>query len=161
MTEVTTVPVRVDGPRHHWWDAADLVGAVRDQMGRVWPARFARHPDRGPAANPVWFPQLDIFEKDNSLVVKAELPGLERKDVQVVLDQDELVIQGERELEREVAEADYYRCECSYGGFYRRLRLPSGTTADMISANLLDGVLEVRVKLPEEARARPVQIAVK
>ena len=104
---------------------------------------------------------MDVYEKDNAIVIKAELPGLKKEEVQVEIDGEDLVIRGESKAESEVKDEDYYRSERSIGSFYRRMPLPAGVTPEQIQANLKDGVLEVRVPKPAEARSEAKKIEVK
>lgn len=103
---------------------------------------------------------MDVYEKDNALFVKAELPGLKKEDVQVEVEGEDLVIRGESKTESEVKDGDYYRSERSFGSFYRRLPLPAGVTSEQIQATLKDGVLEVRVPKPTEAAPEVKKITV-
>ena len=103
-------------------------------------------------------PAVDVFEKEDRFVVKAELPGMKEEDIDVSVIGDTLSIRGEKKTETEVKEKDYYRSERSYGSFYRSIRLPSGVDADKVEASFEDGVLEVT--LAKSARAKPKKIAV-
>jgi HSP20 family protein len=106
-------------------------------------------------------PRMDVYEKDNAVVVKAELPGLKKEDVQVEVEGEELVIRGESKAESEVKDEDYYRSERSFGSFYRRMALPTGVTPEQIQATLNDGVLEVRIPKPAEVKTEAKKIQVK
>jgi len=105
-----------------------------------------------------WMPAVDIFEKEDRFVVKAELPGTKEEDIQVSVVGDTLSIKGEKKTETEVKEEDYYRSERSYGSFCRSIPLPSNVNADKIEASFEDGVLEVT--LPKSAKVKPKKIAV-
>jgi HSP20 family protein len=105
-----------------------------------------------------WIPAVDVFEKDDRFVVKAELPGMKDDDVDVSVVGDTLTIKGERKTETEVKNEDYYRCERSYGTFYRSIPIPSNVDANKIEASFDDGVLEVT--LPKSAKVKPKKIAV-
>jgi HSP20 family protein len=113
---------------------------------------------RLPLEERVWAPALDIFEKDDKFVVKAELPGMEEKDIDVSVVGDMLTIKGEKKSETEVKEEDYYCCEHSYGNFYRSISLPSTVDATKIEANYEDGILEV--SLPKAPEVKPKKIAI-
>lgn len=118
-------------------------------LGRPW-----EHRDR-------FQPRVDIYEEGGNLVIKAELPGVKRVDVEITLDDDDLVIRGERQQQQEVKEDAYYRMERSYGTFYRRLPLPPGVQTDDIRATFQDGILEVRMPKPadvEKTRGKKIQI---
>lgn len=105
-----------------------------------------------------WAPAVDVFEKDDRFVVKAELPGMKEKDIDVSVMGDTLTIKGEKKTESEVKEEDYYRCESSYGNFYRSISLPSAVDASKIEASYQDGVLEIM--LPKTAGVKAKKIAV-
>lgn len=110
-----------------------------------------------------WLPDIDIFERDEKIVVKMDLPGLKPEDVDVTLEGDMLQITGKRETEKEVKEENYYCSERAFGEFSRAIRLPEGVTADAIEATFKEGVLEVVVPKPqpkaEESKA--IKVAVK
>ena len=105
-----------------------------------------------------WMPVVDVFEKEDKFVVKAELPGMKEEDIDVSVVGDTLTIRGEKKTETEVNEEDYYRCERSYGSFYRSILLPSTVDANKIAADFEDGVLEVT--LPKAAEVKPKKVAV-
>lgn len=105
-----------------------------------------------------WMPAVDVFEKDDRFVVKAELPGMKEDDIDVSVVGDTLSIKGEKKTETEVKDEDYYRCERSYGTFYRSIPLPSNIDANKIEASFDDGVLEVT--LPKSAKVKPKKITV-
>jgi HSP20 family protein len=108
-----------------------------------------------------WIPALDMFEKDNKLVVKAEIPGMKDEDIDVSVVGDTLNIKGERKSETEVKDEDYYRCERSYGSFFRSIPLPSAVDANKIEANYEDGVLEVTLPKTAAAKRKKVKVAAK
>ncbi len=105
-----------------------------------------------------WMPAIDIFEKDNKFVVKAELPGMNEEDIDVSVVGDTLTIKGEKKTESEVKDKDYYRSERSYGSFMRSISLPATVNADKIEAKYEDGVLEV--SLPKVAEVKPKKVKV-
>lgn len=99
-------------------------------------------------------PAIDVFSRGKDLVVRMELPGIDPvKDVAVTVEEDELVIRGERKRKEEVKEEHYYRMEASYGAFERHIPIPEGVDEGKIKAEYADGVLEVVV--PEAAKALP------
>jgi HSP20 family protein len=98
-----------------------------------------------------WSPGIDVFEKDNRLITKVDLPGLKKEDVKVELTDGHLVISGERKTEAEEKKGDFYRCERAYGSFFRAVPLPAGVKTEDVKASFADGVLEVTMPLP----ARP------
>jgi HSP20 family protein len=108
----------------------------------------------------LWSPQVDTFRKGDKLVVRADLPGLNKDEVKVEVDEGVLTISGERREEQEETREDFYRSERSYGEFYRAIPLPEGVTGDQVDATFKDGVLEVTLPAPKqpERRAKQIQI---
>lgn len=120
---------------------------------------------RRPLSPTRWFaeetaPQVDIFEDGDELVVKAELPGLEREDINVTLTDDVLTISGEKKKEEMVQEKNYYRLERSSGSFTRSFRLPVEVQTDKVKATFKGGVLEMRMPKTEEAKEKEVKIKI-
>src|SRR5262249_19724143 len=108
----------------------------------------------------VWAPQVEVFERDNELVLRADLPGLTKDDVNVELSNDGIIIEGERKNEYEDKGEGYYRTERSYGKFYRRIPVPDGVEADNATAIFTDGVLEITMPTTkrEPTKTRRLQI---
>jgi HSP20 family protein len=106
-----------------------------------------------------WAPAVEVRERDGQLVVTAELPGLNREDVKVEVTDEGLVIQGERKREHEEERGGIRRTERSYGAFYRSIPLPDGANIEQAKAQINNGVLEVRVPIPE-AKQRTRQIPI-
>src|SRR5438128_4914503 len=95
-----------------------------------------------------WAPQLELFQRGNDLVIRAELPGLTKDDVDVEITEKMMTIQGERHQEREEDREEWYRNERSYGRFYRSVPLPEGAIVDSAKAQFKNGVLEITVQAP-------------
>ena len=108
-----------------------------------------------------WLPDVDVFERDGKIVVRADLPGMKREDIQVSVDGDMLTIKGRREEEKEVKEDDYYSCERSTGEFSRAIRLPEGVGVEAVEAKYEDGVLEVTVPRPATPERKAKNVTVK
>ncbi len=109
----------------------------------------------------VWTPALDVFDKGKDMVVKAELPGVEKKDVKVTMGGDVLNIRGERKAETEVKDEDYYACEQCYGAFSRSVYLPVKVHAGKIKADFKNGILSVTLPKAKEAKPKEISINVK
>ena len=106
-----------------------------------------------------WLPQVEVFERDGKLTIRADLPGLSRDDIDVALTNDAVVIRGERQQEREENEEGYYRSERSYGSFYRSIPLPTGVNAEQANATFHNGVLEITMPASErQQRSRRIEI---
>ena len=106
----------------------------------------------------MWNPVVDLYEKDDKFVIKAELPGVEKKDIRIDLKDRVLTLSGERSHDNEVKEENYYRRERSYGKFQRAFTLPADVDSDKIKAEFKEGVLQVEVPKPEEIKATQVTI---
>jgi len=108
----------------------------------------------------LWTPQIEMFERDGQLVIRADLPGVSKDDVNVEITDDAITISGERRQEHEEKGEGYYRTERSYGSFYRQIPLPEGVSANDAKATFNNGVLEVTLKAPErESRSRRLEIS--
>jgi HSP20 family protein len=108
-----------------------------------------------------WSPQLETFRKGGKLVLRADLPGLSKDDVNIDVDDDLLTISGERTDEFKDDRDDYYRTERSYGRFFRAIQLPDGVNPDEIDASFKDGVLEVTIPEPKVSERRQRQVKIK
>lgn len=105
-----------------------------------------------------WVPALDVYEADGNLVVRADLPGMKPDDVKLELRDDMLVISGERKDERSEQRGDWRHRETSYGRFERAIRVPEGADPASCDATFNHGVLEVKMKLPEQPKPRSIPI---
>jgi HSP20 family protein len=105
-----------------------------------------------------WAPAVDIVETDNEIVLKADLPGIDPKDVDIQVHDGTLTLRGERKVESDVKEDDFRRVERVYGTFVRSFAIPQTVDAEHVSANYRNGVLEL--KLPKRPEAKPKQIKV-
>ena len=105
-------------------------------------------------------PAVDLYEERGDIVVKAELPGMEKNEIEVNLTDHHLTIKGEKKKEEEVKEENYYRSERSYGSFVRSLELPADVRGDKATANFKNGILEVRLPKTEEAKAKEIKVKI-
>jgi HSP20 family protein len=126
--------------------------------GRGWLAsRFGRGGERGPG---LWSPQIEMYERDNQLVVCADLPGLKKENIRIDFSGDTLTIQGERHQECEDKQPGYRRSERSYGGFSRIIPLPEGIDAEKAQATYQDGVLKIIMPMPPQKERRGGRIEI-
>jgi HSP20 family protein len=105
-------------------------------------------------------PSVDIMEDKSDIVVKAELPGVKKEDIDITLTDDTITISGEKKKEEEVKKKDYYHYESSYGSFCRTFSLPSEVQTDKAKTKIKDGVLEIRIPKTEEAKKKEVKVKV-
>lgn len=147
--------------------AASPFGMMRrmsEEMDRMFDRFFEEGPiGRAFQAEPgaaVWAPRIEAFQKEDRFIVRAELPGVKKDDVQVELTDDRLIVQGQRREEQEEEREGFYRSELSYGSFYRAIPLPEGVIAESAEATFRDGVLEIRIQAPpsEVTKARRLEI---
>ena len=139
---------------------ADEVDRMFDDFGqRRVPSRWRDSRAWTDAAADSWAPEVEVFQKNNELTVKADLPGLKREEVTVDITDDALTIHGERKREHEEEREGYYRTERSYGSFCRVIPLPEGAIAEQAKATFRDGVLEITMPAPPASRGRRLEIA--
>lgn len=105
-----------------------------------------------------WNPKVDIYDEDNHIVVKAELPGVDKNDIVVDIKDRVLTLKGERSTDNEVKEDDYYRKERSYGRFERRFALPGDVNTDDIKAEYKDGLLKIDIPKPEQDKPKQITV---
>jgi HSP20 family protein len=154
------VPAKTEPSRLRMLDPMDFFEEMQQELARLWGQRPV-FPSIFPRTLPVatktsaWVPRVDVFEANGDIVIHAEIPGVEKKDIKLTLDNGDLLIEGERQSEEKVEEKDYYRLERMAGSFYRRLPLPAEVKPEQIKAAYKDGVLEIRV--PKGAPAVPAQ----
>jgi HSP20 family protein len=108
-----------------------------------------------------WLPDMDVFDRDGKTVVRVDLPGMKREDIQVTVEGDLLTVHGHRAEEKEVKEEHYYCAERATGEFTRTITLPEGVASDAIEATYQDGTLEVVVPKPAAKQPAPTKVAVK
>jgi HSP20 family protein len=134
---------------------ADDIDRMFDDVGRRW---ASIPPWRERMTADMWAPQIELFQKDNELVVRADLPGMKREDVAVEVTEDAVTIQGERRHESEEEREGLYRSERMYGSFYRVIPLPEGAITEQAKANFRDGVLEITMPVPPKSKGRRIEI---
>lgn len=107
-----------------------------------------------------WTPEIEMFTKNNELIVRADIPGLKREDVNVEVTEDAIILRGERKHEKEEKGEGFYRAERSYGSFYRTLPLPDGVKTEGAKAVMHDGVLEIKMPIAKaETKTRKLEIS--
>ena len=140
------------------WDPFRELGMLQDRMNRLFDDTGRGWRADEPAATTSWSPSVDIFETEGEIIVKAELPGLERKDIVLHLENNVLTLRGERKFEKETKEENYHRIERSYGNFSRSFSIPATVDDEKIRADYKDGVL--KIALPKKEQAKPKQIKI-
>jgi len=124
----------------------------RDAFSSVLPVREGELPTRA------WAPAVDICENENNIVLKAELPGVDPKDVEVRVEDNTLYLKGERKFEKDTKEENYHRMERSYGSFARSFALPNSIDAEKVAAEYKDGLLTLTLPKREETKPKTIKI---
>ena len=133
--------------------------AMQDRMARLFGDVYLRDEDTGFRGS--WTPAVDIFETDgHDLVLRAELPGMTREDIEVTVENNTLVLKGTKKFDSEVKDENYRRIERSYGSFHRSFTLPNTVDAAKVSADYKNGVLTVKLPFREEAKPRTIDVEV-
>lgn len=136
---------------------------MMDEMMR-WPLRPWRRPLiwwRIPTEEVGWSPPLEIYEKQDKFIVRAELPGMKKEDVDISLVGDTLTISGERKPEADIKDEEYLRCELCYGKFSRSITLPSTIDSSKVEATYENGILIITLPKAEEAKPKKIELKVK
>ena len=144
-----------------WEPFRDLL-AIQDRMNRIFDESFRglnRQNEDDWALGGAWAPLVDIYEREGNLELKAELPGVDPKDVDVRVENNVLTLRGERRIDKDVKRESYHRVERAYGSFSRSFTLPSMVDTEHIKAEFKDGVLHLT--LPKKEEAKPRQISIK
>ncbi|MBA2354497.1 MAG: Hsp20/alpha crystallin family protein [Acidobacteria bacterium] len=132
---------------------------MQDRINRIFGDAYTRRHDDDLTQRGDWMPPVDIYESaDQQVVLKAELPGVSREDIDLRVENNTLTLRGERRRDSEVKDEQFHRVERSYGAFSRSFALPSRIDAEQVRADFKDGVLTIT--LPTKAEAKPRQIAV-
>ena len=134
------------------------LSTLQDQFNRLFNESFRNHTEE--PAWTTWAPAVDIYETPNELVVKADLPDVNEKDIDVRVENNLLTIRGERKFEKSVTEENFLRVERAYGAFSRSFSLPNTVNAETIGAEYKNGVLTVTLPKREESKPRQVKVTI-
>ena len=134
---------------------------MQDRINRIFGDAYTRRHDDDLTQRGEWFPAVDIYENANQeIVLKAELPGIVREDIDVRVENNTLTLRGERKRDTEVKQEQFHRVERSYGSFSRSFSLPSRIDTDQVRAEFNDGVLAITLPVKAEAKPRQIEVAV-
>ncbi len=141
------------------WTPMGNLQSFQNEMNRLFNEFFrGGNGEEAGSGLGTWTPPVDIYETDDGLVIKAELPGVSKDDVSIDVHQNTLILRGERKHEAAVQDERYYRRECAYGPFQRSFVLPTMVDQEKVQATFKDGVLELH--LPKSEAAKPKRIAI-
>jgi HSP20 family protein len=139
------------------WDPARELDSLQSEFNRLFDS-FLGSGGREELRARRWVPAMDLVETDDHLVLRADLPGMSKDDVNIEVKDNVLTVSGERKAEHEDKTDGYYRIERAFGSFSRSLTLPQGIDTSSINAEFTDGVLEVRIPKPEERKPQRISI---
>jgi len=140
------------------WDPFKDLLTLRERMNRLFEEAFPFRTEEREFIGSTWVPAVDIYEKDNELVLTAEVPGVKEDDIEIKIEDNTLILKGERKFERETKEENYHRIERSYGSFYRSFTLPDYVDQDKIRAEYENGVLRIVMPKREELKPRKIKV---
>jgi len=140
------------------WEPYRGVGSLQEQINRVFDEVVGRTTDE--SALSTWVPAVDIYETEHELVVKADLPDVDPKDLDIRVENNLLTIHGERKFEKKVSEENYLRVERSYGTFSRSFSLSNSVNPEAIKADYQNGVLTLSIPKREEAKPKQIKVNV-
>lgn len=142
------------------WEPTRELASLRDRVDRLFGETFGRAwGDQEGLTSGAWIPPVDVFESEDHIVLKADLPDVNKDEVDISVQNNTLTIKGERKMEDEVKEKNFYRMERTYGAFTRSFTLPPTIDSERIDANFNNGVLTLT--LPKREESKPKQIKVK
>lgn len=129
-------------------------------LRKEFPEKFEDFLEEESSGRRRWIPEVDVYETDNEIKLKAELPGVNKEDIEVNIENNVLTISGEKKTEKEETEENYHRIEREFGRFKRGIRLPEGTDKESIQAKYNDGVLEVSVPKTEKTKRKQIPVEI-
>jgi HSP20 family protein len=138
------------------WDPFRNLSGLQEQVNRLFESNFRGQTDE--SALTTWAPSVDIYETENELVLKADLPEVAEKDIDIHVENNMLTVRGERKFEQKVKEENYLRVERAYGSFSRSFSLPNTVDTEAIKAEYKNGVLTVI--MPKRAESKPKQVKI-
>ena len=140
------------------WNPWREMTTLQSRINRLFDEPFFPTDRENNEVMKTWYPVVDMFEENDSFVIKAELPGMDKKDISVDVKDRVLTLKGERKYENEVKEENYYRRERSYGKFQRAFTLPADIDPNEIKADFKDGLLKIEVPKPEAHKPKEITV---
>jgi HSP20 family protein len=140
------------------WDPFRDLMTLREKMNRLFEETFITRGEEKELVSGSWTPSVDIFETENTLVLSAEVPGIEENDIEIKIENNTLTLHGERKFEKETKEENFHRIERAYGSFHRSFTLPNYIDQDKIKAEHENGVLKITMPKKKEMKPRKVKV---
>jgi HSP20 family protein len=140
------------------WDPFRDIITLREKMNRLFEDAVTARGEEKDMISSTWIPSVDIYETENSLVLTAEVPGVDENNIEIKIEDNTLSLKGERNFEEETSEENYHRIERSYGSFYRSFTIPRNVDQEKIKAEHQSGVL--RITMPKKPESKPKTVKV-
>ena len=142
------------------WNPLDDILSLQRRMNKIFEDNFLGKKSSADEelSSGLWSPSVDIYETESDIVLKAELPEVNQKDIQINIEDNVLSLKGERKFEKETKEENFHRIERSYGSFSRSFTLPGSINKEKVKASYKNGVL--KVTMPKKEESKPKQITV-
>ena len=149
-------------PKESWWDPFRDLETIQNEMNKLFDSSLLRFGDRNVGLlDGAWSPAVDVYDSKDNVMVKADVPGMKKDEIDVSVHGDTLIIKGEKKQEKETKEKDFVRTERFYGSFNRALRLPATVDASKVNASYKNGVLELVLPKKEESKPKQLKIDIK
>jgi HSP20 family protein len=143
------------------WDPFKDLLSLQDRMNRLFDESVRNvKPGDEALSSAIWSPAVDIYETDDEVVVKAELPEVNQKDIDIQIESNTLTLRGERKFNKETKKENFHRIERAYGSFSRSFTLPGTIDQEKISADYKDGILKISMPKREETRPKQIKVAI-
>jgi HSP20 family protein len=144
------------------WNPFYEIERIQNEMNRLFDSSLVGSGDRNnKSLSGAWNPAIDVYDAKDKIIVKADVPGMKKEDIDVSVHKDMLIIKGEKKYENENKEKDFVRSERYYGSFSRAIRLPSDIDSDTVEAVYKNGVLELALAKREQDRPKQLKIDIK
>jgi HSP20 family protein len=140
------------------WDPFRDIVTLRERMNRMFEDIVTQKGEDKDIVSSSWAPAVDIYETEGELVLQAEIPGIDEKDIEISIEDNTLTLKGERKFEKETKEENYHRIERSYGSFFRSFTLPPYVDAEKVEAEHESGILKVHMPKKPELKPRKIRI---
>lgn len=147
--------------RPRWFRRREPFRELEEEMERLFEEWPFRPWTRRALVAREWAPRVDMFDRADKVIVRAELPDVKKEDIDISVAGGVLTIKGERKAEKEIKDEDYYCCERFRGTFYRAIQLPTDVEAEKIEANYADGILEITLPKVPEVKPKKIEVKVK
>ncbi len=140
------------------WDPFRDLITLREKMNRLFEEAASSRGEEKDLISSSWTPSVDIYETEHEVVLTAEVPGIDDKDIEIKIEDNTLTLRGERSLEKEIKEENYHRIERAYGSFYRSFSIPNYIDAEKIKAEHENGILKVVMPKKQELKPRKIKV---